>query len=67
MKTTPIQECEIMPHPFDSFDLDDEERILVQNLLQFDMPMNLMNDKLFFRKVFRLTKFSTDEWQRKCK
>ena len=47
--------------------MDEEERILVNNLLLFDLPSVLTDDKLLYRKLFRITRFSAEEYSRKCK
>jgi hypothetical protein len=66
MFSTNDEICEIIPQG-ESVDMDDEERILVNNLLLFDLPKNLTEDKLLYRKIFRITRFSADEYSRKCR
>jgi hypothetical protein len=48
-------------------EIDNEERIIINNLLLFDLPSNLTEDKLFYRKIFRLNKLTHDEWVKKIK
>ena len=46
-------------------DMDEEEKILVSNLLNLDLPTILTMDKLLYRKIFRNTKLSNDEMYKK--
>jgi hypothetical protein len=66
------QKCSIRQEFYEEFNLDDyemsdDERILVANLLNFELPAILTDDKLLFRKIFRNTKLSNDEIYRKRK
>ena len=45
--------------------MDEEEKILVSNLLNLDLPTVLTSDKLLYRKIFRNTKLSNDEMHKK--
>lgn len=44
---------------------DEEEKLLVENLLIFELPKILSDDKLMFRKIFRIVQLSQDEILRK--
>lgn len=35
--------------------MDEEEKMLVANLLKLDLPKVMQDDKLMYRKLFRLT------------
>lgn len=46
---------------------DEDEKLLVTNLLQLELPEVLTDDKLMYRKLFRQSKLSNEEIQRKKK
>jgi hypothetical protein len=41
--------------------MDEEEKMLVANLLKLDLPKVLSDDKLMYRKLFRLNKLSNED------
>lgn len=57
----------VLDSQINDYDIDEEEQILVQNLLQFELPTNLLDDKLLYRKLFRLTRLSNEEYRRKMR
>ena len=48
-------------------DMDEEECRLIDCLLSVDPPKILSSNKLLFRRLFRVTKYSSEEYSRKCK
>ena len=41
--------------------MDEEEKMLVANLLKLDLPKVMQDDKLMYRKLFRLTQLSSED------